>query len=1010
MRINLVTFLLVSLSCAASAQRMPLPSVTLAPGSGERIFAFTNRNNAFFCGIANGANSSGFHGVTRDKRKLFENIRLLLGDSLLDPATATVTVTPAQLVRRYPFANTREEWTFADSLTLLILRVTTEYRGEAAVIPMWSAAFSTVTGSAGGGRLTVTSGITGSAAVLPARGQWEAPDPTVVARMRNPAPAAVPAWYATRIDADTLLVAVEFSPAGTPQRTRADLAALEEAKRERVLAGLESFNFRCGDAAVQDAVRWVIASMDALVMEHADGIYAGLPWFDDFWGRDTFIAFRGALLVTGRFEEARDVLRAFMARQNTDASDSSYGRIPNRVQPGETIYNTADGTPLFVRAVYDYVNWSGDTAFPREAAPALRRALAGTLRYHCDASGCIVHGDAETWMDAVGPDGPWSPRGKTALEIQTLWLGQAQWSRELFRFLGDKEDQRLADSIRRIASDGLWKRFARNNGNSFSPEGELDERSGIPDHINGDGSADTTIRPNVFLIQLGVNTLPYPVGAWMTALEHCVSRDGVASLSFSDPNFHPWHEEPRRYPKDAAYHNGTIWTWLTGPVVSTLCQLREEDSAWILTSALLRLLHDQGAIGTLPECTDACPRPGHDAPRWSGTFSQAWSDAELLRTIVEDYMGLQGYNLESRRYSPRQPRCHLPELHIGPALPSFIPSIGCTVRVGSIPVDVFQEWLPDRRMRIRVRNCSSQASICITTGGGDPALTMLPYMERRLQPGAMLDTVVSVATLKALLGTDSTRHAFTFAACRGNYPVLAPRAGLELDASTVLQRNPSAEVIADMQDAAGDDAGASGTHTYPTGPHFKPGMFDILSFLAQADERNVYFTLRFRALTQPGWHPEYGFQLTMAAVAVDQTPNAETGAVQLGFNSRYAFPAGFSADRVILIGGGVQVIDAKGKVLAEYVPVTESEAFGNASTGTISFAIPRSVLGVPSKDWRWIVAAGAQDDHGGGGIGEFRAVLPVATEWNGGGNAAGANGAGGGNASLGANVYDVLGP
>ena len=37
------------------------------------------------------------------------------------------------------------------------------------------------------------------------------------------------------------------------------------------------------------------------------GVIAGYPWFDQ-WGRDTFIAFEGLLLVTKRFDIAKNVL------------------------------------------------------------------------------------------------------------------------------------------------------------------------------------------------------------------------------------------------------------------------------------------------------------------------------------------------------------------------------------------------------------------------------------------------------------------------------------------------------------------------------------------------------------------------------------------------------------------------------------------------------------------------------------------------------------------------------
>ena len=71
---------------------------------------------------------------------------------------------------------------------------------------------------------------------------------------------------------------------------------------------------------------------------------------------------------------------------------------------------------------------------------------------------------------------------------------------------------------------------------------------------------------------------------------------------------------------------------------------------------------------------------------------------------------------------------------------------------------------------------------------------------------------------------------------------------------------------------------------------------------------------------------------------------------------------------------------------------------GDAKSATISFAVPLSHLGEPTKKWIFTLLVGAQDDHGGAGIGEFRSVNAEAGEWNGGGKAH----------SEDSNVYDVL--
>ncbi len=71
------------------------------------------------------------------------------------------------------------------------------------------------------------------------------------------------------------------------------------------------------DDLFNQALAWSIAgSYVFLVEEFGKGIWAGLPWFRDNWGRDTFIALPGTLLVSGHFDDARGVITNFSTYQN----------------------------------------------------------------------------------------------------------------------------------------------------------------------------------------------------------------------------------------------------------------------------------------------------------------------------------------------------------------------------------------------------------------------------------------------------------------------------------------------------------------------------------------------------------------------------------------------------------------------------------------------------------------------------------------------------------------------
>jgi hypothetical protein len=90
-----------------------------------------------------------------------------------------------------------------------------------------------------------------------------------------------------------------------------------EHRRQRMESLLNRSYIRTDDSRMDKAMHWALLSMDALIMNQVKkGIFAGLPWFDNYWGRDSFIALPGAALVTGDFAEAKEILRSF-AKHNT---------------------------------------------------------------------------------------------------------------------------------------------------------------------------------------------------------------------------------------------------------------------------------------------------------------------------------------------------------------------------------------------------------------------------------------------------------------------------------------------------------------------------------------------------------------------------------------------------------------------------------------------------------------------------------------------------------------------
>jgi glycogen debranching enzyme len=951
----------------------------------SREYSFTNKQSAFLYGETNAPNRSNWEGFNVAGHEFLDDYILVVDGHPVDRASAVTTVFPDYLVRSYP-EGIVEEVHLADSVALLAIHVSCQ-RGTARmeVLPFFtdfrSKSEYLMHDSAGVMLLARTAHLTRSSQEdypvwLAVYGPGFICDPMETRQGNQYSPFMLKAGASRR---RTFVFAVANRPGEAWSLARTyekQQRAYITARRHRMERLLTESEVTTADARFTRALAWAKLSLDALIMNQGmHGIFAGLPWFNNYWGRDTFISLPGAALVTGRFNEARDILRSFCRFQETDSLSRDYGRIPNLITPPTAIYNTADGTPRFVIMAKEYVERSGDTAFIREIYPVVRRAMIGTQKYHMDSLSLLTHGDAESWMDAVGPNGPWSPRGNRANDVEALWLRQIDASAWFARQVGDD------------ASADAWEHMHGKSRRELLQEFVTGREDRIPDRLHEDGTPDTTVRPNqIFLASLlNDESRATLVRTVLTRLTYAY---GVASLSQDDPNFHPYHQDEPYYPKDAAYHNGTVWTWLQGPLISELCYCGRHDIAWRLTENSVHQILERGAVGTQSELLDAVPRPGETEPRLSGTFSQAWTLAEFIRNFYDDYLGVR-----MDRFAHR--------LTLRPHLTNPCDSIQAMLNFNGKPVqftlqrDTVTTWvLLD--WRSQDDDIDALVELSTSTAGLLRSRFQIPghslveawVQGNRITVLANNRPLVHTSSRVVLPTLDSLPQPFEFLkaaihpglrALRGpDYPLLTN--------DQIKQENRHAIVLANASDSVGDDRG-TGSYTYPLNANFPPGIFDITHFTLAADSVNAYFTLSFKALSDPGWHPEYGFQLTYVAIAIDEDGVVGSGRVLVPHNARYRLDPHYAYEKLLLVGGGIQLEDTTGKVIVAYIPVPGDEAhpLGKARTGGIDFALPLTFLGKPTGSWTFTILAGAQDDHGGSGLGEFRTVNASQGEWNGGG-------------------------
>jgi predicted glycogen debranching enzyme len=408
-----------------------------------------------------------------------------------------------------------------------------------------------------------------------------------------------------------------------------DALAVELGRRQRLVAEAA---LPAGDAfaaeltlAADQFIITPVGRVDERARARAAGddactVIAGYHWFTD-WGRDTMIPLDGLTLCTGRARQAGEILRTF-AHYVRD------GLIPNYFPDGQNqgLYHTADATLWFFHAVDRYVTATGDRQTLALLLPTMRTIIdhhvAGTrFGIGVDPADGLLRQGAEgyqlTWMDAKVGDWVVTPRRGKAVEINALWYHALRCCERWLRDDGD------GDGAAALA------RHAERAQASFNARFWNAARGWLYDVVDGEHGDDDACRPN----QIFAVSLPDAVlepARWSAIVD--VVRDklltpvGLRSLAPDHPDYKARYFGDLRT-RDAAYHQGTVWSWLIGPFVDAW--LRVHPGERTVARALIEgfALHRyQACVGSVAEIFDG---KAPFTPR--GCIAQAWGVAEVLR-------------------------------------------------------------------------------------------------------------------------------------------------------------------------------------------------------------------------------------------------------------------------------------------------------------------------------------------------------------------------------------------
>ena len=391
------------------------------------------------------------------------------------------------------------------------------------------------------------------------------------------------------------------------------------------------------DAAFNDALRWAEAAIDqARVKFHGEtGMVAGYyssgdsarPGFGWFFGRDTLWTLY-AVHSYGDFALSRTALEFLIRRQRDDGKIMhEYSQTADLVDWKATpyFYAAADSTPLFIMAVDDYVNASGDTGFLGKHWEPVKRAYQFTRAHDSDGDGIYENTEGTGWVES------W-PGGMPHQEIYLVALDQ-QSCAAMAHLSGLMHDDALASAAREQAGK-IRTRIA--------PEYYGEEQQFYAFSRNADGTTDKT-------------ATIFPAVAWWTGALSLPESGAMLSRWASAEFSTDWgtRDVSERTPfyDPISYHQGSVWPLFTGWV--SLAEYRAGRALSGYTH--LRQNVDLAYAQDLGAVTELLSGEFYQ-PLGRSSSHQTWSSAMALTPAIRGLFGLDWDALDhTLRLAPHLP-------------------------------------------------------------------------------------------------------------------------------------------------------------------------------------------------------------------------------------------------------------------------------------------------------------------------------------------------------------------
>ncbi len=345
-------------------------------------------------------------------------------------------------------------------------------------------------------------------------------------------------------------------------------------------------------------------------------IIAGYPWFK-CRARDMFVSLPGLTLAIDEVEYFEKAMKTAVKALNAFMDGTESNIMMYEMDKPDVLLWAVWCIQQYARLV------SVDAAIEKygklvnKIVDFIRQSKHPNLLLH-DNGLLFTNGreHAVTWMNSEVHGTPVVPRSGYVVEINALWYNALLFNAEMLMVKG------------RHAEAGAYTQQADITGKSFK-ETFLNEHGYLLDYVD-EGYISWEVRPNMLIassLEYSPLTTPERKKIFDICTKELLTPKGMRSLSPKSGAYNPLYVGGQAQ-RDAAYHQGTVWPWLSGFYLETCLKIYKRSGLSWVDRCFLGFEEEMNyhCIGTLPELFD-----GNPPFSGRGALSFAMNVAAVLR-------------------------------------------------------------------------------------------------------------------------------------------------------------------------------------------------------------------------------------------------------------------------------------------------------------------------------------------------------------------------------------------